>query len=203
LQAQDTTKGVPPGAPLELFFGKKYVQQSFYNQLGTLAKPDLVSPLNCVGLGGSGDFILTRGGSYSGHFFLVYIVPQPIKIDSIEGGKISGCIFSASLFGWELLKNQKHVHCIVSGGINLGRLRILGSDMLHQKNAQFAPMAALQPYFYIGKMKLGLNLQYDYDVSKTRWKRTWFAPKQYQHSIAPLRQTGASAFFCVGWNLSE
>lgn len=203
LPAQDTTNGVPPGAPMEVFYGKKYFQQSFYNQLGTIAKPDFVSPLHTVGFGVSGNFLVTRGRNYSGHFFLTYIIPQPVKIDSIEGGKISGCIVSASLFGWELLKNQKNVHCIVSGGINLGRLRILGNDILRQKNAQFSPMASLQPYCYLGKMKLGLNLQYDYDVSKTRWKRTWFAPKLYQHSIAGFRQTGASAFLFVGWNLSE
>lgn len=204
LQAQDAPGGVPAGAPLELFYGKKWFQQSFYNQLGTLAKPDFVSPLHLAGVGSSGKFYVSTRSydfNYYGHFFLAYIIPQPVKIDSIEGGKISGCIVSASLFGWDLLKNQKNVHCIVSGGLNFGRLRIIRNDMLRQKNAQFAPMASLQPYFYIGKMKLGLNLQYDYDVSKTRWKRTWFAPKQYQHSIAPFRQTGASAFLCVGWNL--
>lgn len=203
LRAQDTTKGVPPGAPMELFYGKKWFQQSFYNQLGTLEKPDLVSPLNCVGLGASGNFIMTRGGSYSGHFFLTYIMPQYIAIDSAESGKISGCIVSVSFFGWELLKNRKHVHCIISGGANFGRLRILGNERLRQKNAQLSPMISLQPYVYIGKMKLGLNLQYDYDVSKTRWKRTWFADKNNLAPIAPFRQTGVSAFLCLGWNLGK
>lgn len=199
--AQGTFPGAPFGAPMELVYGKKYFQGSFYNQLGTITKPDFVSPVHCVGLGVGGRILAGRSVEYDGHMYFTYIIPQRITIDSAETGKISGSIITLSFIGWDLLRNSKNVHFVVSGGANLGRLRIIGNERLRQKNAQLSPMISMAPFFLIGKMKLTLNFQYDYDLSKTAWKKTWFADKENKAVVAPFRQTGASAFVTVGWNL--
>lgn len=186
--------------PFHVFIGKKYYQNSFYKQLNELDSPSLNAPVTFVGLGYNGGFVVNRDYSYCGHMALLYIIPQQIRIDTNVAGKISGYVFSTSVVGWDLFKKNKKFDLMLSLGANVGRLRILKNEVLKQKNTILAPMVALSPSWKIKRIVVNFNFQYDYDFSKTDWRRMRFS-KSEKIPLNRFNQSGFSAFICVGVNI--
>lgn len=186
--------------PFDVFIGKKYYQNSFYNQLNELNSPSLNAPLTFVGLGYNGAFVVNRDYSYCGHMALLYIIPQKIDVDTNHVGKISGYVFSASVAGWDLFKKNRKFDLMLSLGANVGRLRILRNEALKQKNTILAPMVAWSPSWKIKRIVVTFNFQYDYDFSKKDWRRMRFS-KTDKMALNRFNQSGLSAFICVGMNI--
>lgn len=186
--------------PFDVFVGKKYYQNSFYNQLNELNNPSLKAPLTFVGLGYNGAFVVNRDYSYCGHMALLYILPQKINVDSNQVGKISGYVFSVSVAGWDFLKKNKKLDVILSLGVNVGRLRILANEALKQKNSLLAPMVAFSPSWKVRRMVVTFNFQYDLDLSKTDWRSMKYS-KTDKLPLNRFNQSGLSAFICVGMNI--
>lgn len=89
---------------------------------------------------------------------------------------------------------------MLSLGANVGRLRILKNEVLKQKNTILAPMVALSPSWKIKRIVVTFNFQYDYDFSKTDWRRMRFS-KSEKIPLNRFNQSGFSAFICVGVNI--
>lgn len=182
--------------PFHLMFGTKQFNSSFYDQLNTLDKFKIFQPVTLIGLGFNGQFIVNREYHHNGHLNLLLVVPQDITINN-QQGKLTGFIFSCSLFGVDLLKKKRNSKLIISVGFNTGRLRIYQNQLLAQKNPFFAPMISFLPKFTIKRITLGLNIQYDYDISSLNWRKTLFT-SDHKTLLDKFQQTGLTTLFFIG-----
>jgi len=191
---KDTSKFFPP---IQLMVGTKQFSSSFYNQLKTVDKFKINQPLNFVGLGLSGQFLVSCTYYYYGHIALLYIIPEDININN-QKGKLTGFMFSCSMYGIDFLPKNKNTDMIVSVGFNTGRIRIYQNELLRQKNPFFAPMISFLPKFTIKKITFGLNIQLDYDISSSNWRKTYFANTN-KMLLDKFKQTGLTTLFFIGY----
>lgn len=184
-------------SPFELMIGTKQFNSTFYDQIKTIDNFKIYQPVNFVGLGLSGNIAISRAFSYWGHIAFLYAIPQDIKINS-QNGKLTGFMFSCSVFGIDILRKKKNADLIISVGFNTGRLRIYQNELLRQKNPFFAPMISFHPKFTIKKVSLGLNIQLDYDLSRPNWRKTYFANTN-KTLLDNFKQTGLTTLFFIGY----
>lgn len=185
--------------PFELFAGKKLVHQTFYAQTNTFNAFDAARPLNLLGLGVNGHFVMTRGHDWFGHANLLMLLPQTISINNTEQAYLYGYSVALSLYGFNLLNEKKRNELVISAGLNAGNTCLGGHQQLRQKNAFIGPMASSYIKIYIRNFSIAFNLQYDYDITNPNWKKSWFV-KTEQMQINKWRQSGLSAFLCFGFN---
>ena len=55
-------------------------------------------------------------------------------------------------------------------GLNTGRLLIKSASYKTQKNPFFSPALFLNPRILIGKVVLGIRLDYQIDISRSSWR---------------------------------
>lgn len=182
---------------LDLYYGNRAFFGNFYKQLNTTSKYHFSSPVQTIGLGISGNFLLTRGGNFYGHFIYNQILPQTIVIQDSLKGKLNGFVFSFA-YGGAYQKAESNFALLFYLGFNTGRLKITGNPQLQEKNPFFAPKVGVQPKIRFGKMALSLIAEYDYDVSKPSWRRTLSA-KGDQVTMAKFRQTGLTGHIGIGY----
>ena len=186
--------------PYQLMIGSKLFNTSFYNQLNTINKFKIIQqPATFIGLGHNGQWRINRQFIYYGHIALLYIVPQEIEINN-QKGKLTGFMFSCSVYGFDLLNKKKNSDLIISFGFNSGRLKISKNELLRQKNPFFAPMISFCPKFTIKRIIIGLNAQFDYDISKPNWRKTFFANSN-KIPLDKFYQTGITTLFFVGYTI--
>jgi hypothetical protein len=191
--AKDSTKFV---FPFDVMLGTKEFTYSFYDKLNTVNNFKILRPVNLIGVGYNGEFNVTRKYHYYGHYALLFVVPQDIIINN-QKGKLTGFVFSCTLYGIDLLRKNKNIDLIISAGFNTGRLHIYQNDLLKQKNPFFSPMISFLPKFTFKKISFGLNIQYDYDISSTNWRRTNFSSSS-KIQLNKFQQTGITTLLFVG-----
>ena len=179
--------------------GTKQFSSSFYKQLNTLDIFKILQPVIFAGLGYNGQFDVSRGTFYFGHIALLYVIPQDITLNN-QKGKLTGFMFSCSLYGVDILKEKKNTNLIISVGFNTGRLRIYQNELLRQKNPFFSPMVSFLPKFTIKKITFGLNIQFDYDISSPNWRKTQFANSN-KTLLDKFQQTGVTTLIFIGYAL--
>ena len=183
----------------EIIYGTRLFTSNFNNQLNTVKYMDLGAPVQLVGIEESGGnmFAINREWSMSGHFSYCQVIPQKITINDTVNCNINGFIFSFCLFGGDLFYKSKTFGLLLSGGFNTGRLRLSGNEWARQKNPFFSPKVSIQPKVRIKKIVLSLRGDYEYDISKPSWRRTYFANKN-KIDLDKFKETGATIFFCFG-----
>lgn len=187
----------------DILYGTKLFKSNFYNQVNTLINYSYSSPVQLVGIGYSGGFNVTRGQfDFVGHVSYKQVIPHRLAINDTIKCNINGFVFSACVFGWDFFSKSKIFHLLFSGGFNTGRLRLGGNEWARQKNPFFSPKISLQPKIAIGKIILSVRADYEWDVSSKNWRRTHFATKD-KINLDPLKETGATVFFCFGFVLSD
>ncbi len=187
------------GPVMQLLFGKKMHQTSFYNQTSTLKEVSFTQPINVLGLGCHGGFNVGLRYHYAGHILYAYVLPQEIRVDSLVG-KLTGFYFSASVAGFDVFKKNEKFDFICSIGFTTGRLKINRNELLRQKNGFVAPMASTCLKVAVGKIVLGINAYYDYAINAGEWRKTIFA-NATKAPIANFKQTGLTTLFFIGKNV--
>lgn len=188
-KAQDSTK-IASDSYLDIYYGYRSLFQDFDGQLNTTENINLSTPLQLIGIRGC-EYIKFAwpGVRFYQHFAYNQVIPQPIYIHDTLKGNLTGCLWG---MGYGGLLKSKVVDLYYYLGFNTGRLRIYGKEQIRQKNPFFAPKIGLQPRFKFGKIGITAVVEYDYDVSKTAWRRTLLANKD-KVNIDRLRQTGVVA----------
>jgi hypothetical protein len=181
----------------DLYYGYRPQFQNFYNQLNTVKDLNFGKPLQMVGIGLSGQFVVMRDGTFNGHFIYNQIIPQTIYVSDTLEAKVSGFVFSFAYGGAITTKSEKFALCYYLG-FNTGRLRMYSNDVLKQKNPFFSPKIGIQPKAKIGKISLTLILDYEYDATNPNWRRTIFSNPN-QSTLASLRQTGITGQLGIGY----
>ena len=182
---------------LDFIYSQRTYQADLDGQLNSIGNYNFEKSLNYVGIGSVGPLVCNRKYYISGYQSFSILIPKSITISDTIQGKMMGFNIGISLIGIDLLYRYKNADVLVFGGFNTGRLRMYDNDQIRQKNPYFSPKIAMCPRVRIGKITISLNLEYEYDISKTGWRRTIFAPKN-GINVQNFRQSGFTSSFAVG-----
>ena len=130
--------------------------------------------------------------------YYTQIIPQSIKINDTINSKITGFNFGFTIMGFDFFPRQKIFNTYVNLGINTGRLKLFGNDLTKEKNPYFSPKLSIQPTLTLGIIRLFLRLEYDYDISKKNWRKTYYA-KANTLNLNKTSNTGLNVLACVGY----
>lgn len=182
---------------IDIFYGYRIYSHSFYNQLNTVDRISLNSPPQTISIGLSGYFSSTPKIGWHGHLIYNQIIPQTIFIQDTIKGKITGFVFGAA-FGRALKTKKENFALLYCLGFNTGRLRMFNNQLLKQYNPFFSPKISIQPKIKIGCLALSFLFEYEYDITKTSWKKTVFA-NDNKAKISNLRQTAITGQIGLGY----
>ncbi|MFL5751989.1 MAG: hypothetical protein ACJ76F_01170 [Bacteroidia bacterium] len=182
---------------LDLYYGSRSFTGSFYDQFNKVNKLNFSAPLQVMGVGVSGRFIVSRDGGFSGHFTFAKVVPQSIRLQDTLNCKVSGFIFSYG-YGTSVLRIRRLFELDAYAGFNTGRIKCYGNELVRQKNPFFSPKIGLQPKLNIHNMAISLRFEYEYDVSGSNWRRTLVASDK-KVNLEKFRQTGFTALLGIGY----
>ena len=192
---------VPTGhiQSIDLVYGYKSLNSDFYGQFNTLSKSFNSSlPLQLAGISFTGTFDQSRGKPYDGHLTYCQVVPQQIIVQDSLKGNINGFVFGCTSWGFDIFPNSNRFDLQMSVGFNTGRLRITQNELLRQKNPFFSPEVSLHPRIELGKFVLSLRADFEYDISRKNWRRTYFASED-KVNLAGIKQSGLSLLAGIGY----
>ena len=201
---QDTTKAKGSAQPLYgtnyILYGTRLPQNNFYSQLNTVGKYNFSSPLQMIGIGQGRYVSLT--GRYTSvwrvvHYSYSQIIPQKIIVNDTINCNVNGYVFSFCIAPLSLFRKSKFISLHISYGFNTGRLRLSGNELVNQKNPFFSPMISVRPVISIKNIRFTLRGDYEYDVSKPSWRRTYFTSKN-KTDLEKFKETGITFFFGIG-----
>ena len=154
------------------------------------------SPLQFLGTGITllGDSIDTGGKYFIGNAQIVAYLPQRISIFNV----------GLTFLGLDAFPQVKNFDLIFNLGFDAGRI-LLTNPGLHQRNLYFAPKLSIQPKVKMGPVALSLFAEYGYDLTKDKWRKTWFGP-DHQNNLMPYSikiggLSGLSWFVTLGYVL--
>ena len=181
----------------DLYYGYRPSFQNFYNKLNTTSKFDLNQPLQIIGIGISGQFIVTRGNNFFGHFIYNQVIPKDIILNDTIKCKITGFNFSYG-YGDAITSKTGLFSLYYYAGFNTGRLRTYGNELARQKNFYFSPKIGLQPKIKIKNIAISLIIECDYDITNANWKHNTFSSRN-QTKINKFRQSGITGQLGIGY----
>ena len=163
-------------------------------------------PLQFVGAGITvlGDSIDTGGKFFIGNFQIAAYLPQRISINDSLTVKSRGFNFGLTFLGLDAFPKSKYFDLVFNFGFDAGRI-LLTSPGIHQRNLYFAPKISIQPKVRMGPVALSVCAEYGYDLTKDKWRKTWFGPK-HQNNLIPYSNkigglSGISWFVTLGYVL--
>ena len=183
----------------DVYYGYRSYFQNFYNQLNTTNNTQFNKPLQTIGIGYSGELESTREHKFFSHFLYSQIIPQTIHIKDTIKCKITGFVFSAA-YGRALTTKSGVFNTFFYIGFNTGRLRMYDNELVRQKNPFFSPKLGLQPKVRLGHIIISFIVEYEYDISKSNWRRTLFSNND-KVSLNNLKQTGLTGLVAIGFTL--
>jgi hypothetical protein len=190
----------------DLIYGYRTLNRSQFSanldkKYNTFSDFKLSSPLQYVGVGSN--FAAAVGiMDFTGNLQICVYLPQRINLPGSSTAKSTGFNVGITFLGIDLIKNTKNVDLLASFGFDAGQLLITG-DGIKQRNRYFAPKLSLQPKVKIGRIALSLCAEYGYDLTKDKWRKTWFGPGHQEnltpHSTKIGGLSGLSWFVTLGY----
>ncbi len=191
---------------IDLIYGFRILNRpqfasNFDKKYNTFSDFKMSSPLQYVGAGitlvasfGNRDYV-------SNLQFCVYL-PQKINLTDSSTAKSTGFNVGFTFLGFDLLRNAKNLDLIANFGFDAGQLLITDAG-INQRNRYFAPKVSLQPKVRLGRIALSVCAEYGYDLTKDKWRKTWFGPG-HQNNLVPSSNkigglSGLSCFVTVGY----
>ncbi len=132
---------------------------------------------------------------------LQYFLPQTITVNDSLDGKISGFNFGMTLVGVNLLPFSRHFSLYLGWGFNTGRLLVRANGYRAQKNPFFAPLVSFKPTVYFGRLALGVNAVYQWDISKRGFRPVNISNRSANFLLPTQKQSGLMLQFTLGWVL--
>ncbi len=164
------------------------------------------APLQFVGAGLTvlGDSIDTGGKYFIGNIQVSAYLPQRISIKDSLTAKSGGFNLGITFLGLDAFPRVKNFDLVFNFGFDAGRI-LLTNPGMQQRNLYFAPKLSVQPKVKMGPVALSLVAEYGYDLTKDKWRKTWFGPG-HQNNLTPYSNktgglSGLSWFVTLGYVL--
>ena len=163
-------------------------------------------PLQFLGAGITvlGDSIDTGGKYFIGNAQICAYLPRRININDSITAKSGGFNFGLTFLGLDAFPRIKNFDLVFNFGFDAGRI-LLTNPGMKQRNLYFAPKLSIQPKVKMGPVALSLVAEYGYDLTKDKWRKTWFGPG-HQNNLTPYSNkigglSGLSWFVTIGYVL--
>ncbi len=186
---------------LDLYYGIRIYDKSYYNQLNSISNVNHKQPPNFVGIGYSGyRFNIGRGGwirSFLVEMNYYKILPTKIFIEDSLNTKFSGFAYGFGI-GNGLRTSNQRLSISAYIGFNTGRTTLSKNEFITQKNQFFSPKITIQPKVIIKRFVISLIAEAEYDISNPAWKQTLFERKE-PHLLLPFHQTCLTGIVSIGY----
>lgn len=180
----------------DIYIGKKLLGNSPFNKVNSIDNFSIENPISYIGIGYSGRFIVSRKDAYEGHIIYNQIIPQKISVDTLNL-VLSGFSFALA-YGKALFSKNKKNSLIFSFGLNTGRIKLKNSSLdLYYKNLFLSPKFSLQPKTKVGKSFVSLIIDYEYDISKHKWKER--RKNNFSYSFTKASLSGVTVLFSLAF----
>ena len=191
LHAQSDSSSVT--SSLDLIYGYRMFNGSFYDQLNTTNHFDYKLPVQLAGIAVSDNKYVNKNVEYYGHISYGQVIPQSIIIQNITC-KINGFVLGVD---YGISVGSKIFKVLIGTGFNTGRLKLSAKDQVDLKNPFFSPKICIQPKVAIKKFVISVMAEYDFDISNTKWYK--ISSKSVNTvGVANFKQTCFTPFFCIG-----
>lgn len=141
---------------------------------------------------------------------IVQFIPSSFSVNDSISGTLSGSSFNFA-FGYDVFGKSDFFDLLFSGGINLGRMKLIQNNLdflrnstntLHLKNMFISPKAQVMMKFSFKTVNLTFCADYLYDVSGSDWKEKLLARhKPASAAVTAFNQTGLSFSVCLGLSI--
>src|ERR1700749_4343233 len=84
---------------LDVYYGYKTYFHDFQHRFNTVYNTQAAQPVQLIGIGYSGYFLVDRGDNFYGHFGYSQVMPQAMKVNDTISAKVTGFVFSAAYGG--------------------------------------------------------------------------------------------------------
>lgn len=186
---------------VELMCGQKIFQNEVLNgSLNDFDNYTIGEPLNYIGVGVTVIYWTNRKRYFPGTIGFNHFIPQEVSLSDTVSGRISGFNFRYAIFGYDFFERTRWLDLIVFPGFKTGRIRLFGDSRIEQVNAYFAPCVTLAPRFNIGKISLQFRVEYEFDITRSKWRKVWFSTSP-KVDLGPMKSTGLSTSVSLGWVL--
>jgi hypothetical protein len=118
---------------IDIYYGYRIYQNSFYNQLNTLNGAKTNEPPQIIGIGISGHNHLVGPWALQPIFAYYKIIPTKIYIEDTLNTKLSGFVFGFGL-GKSLVTKNENLSISAYLGFNTGRTTLTKNEFISQKN---------------------------------------------------------------------
>jgi hypothetical protein len=182
---------------LDLYYGNRVFDKSYYNQLNSIGHIDQKSPPMIIGAGFSGynHWFKSRIMVIQANYYK--LIPTRIMIEDTLNTKFSGYAYGFGV-GPSLSSLKKNLNLNLYFGFNAGRTTLSKNDYITQKNLFFAPKITVQAKFIVKQIALSFIVEGEYDVTNPIWRQTTFERKD-PHLLKPFHQTCFTGILSLGW----
>ncbi len=196
---------------VDLIYGFRTIHRPLFSpnvekKYSTFSDFNWSQPLQFVGAGITllGDSIDTYGKYFIGNAQIVAYLPQRISLSDSLTAKSGGFNFGLTFLGLDAFPRAKNFDLIFNLGFDAGRI-LLTNPGMKQRNLYFAPKLSIQPKVKMGPVALSICAEYGYDLTKDKWRKTWFGPG-HQNNLVPYStkiggMSGLSWFVTLGYVL--
>ncbi|MCD6069458.1 MAG: hypothetical protein K0S33_4284 [Bacteroidetes bacterium] len=186
-------QGYENSSCFDVMYGYKMYHQKFGKAFNTLGDFSFQKPVRIIGVKETAG--LEKGDGVA-EFYLAGIIPTAIRVQDSVPAKVTGLIFG-SAGNIDLFKKSEIFDLFFKMGFNLSCIRLYGSQELNQKNFSFAPKLGIEPRINLGRLVFSASAEYDYDLTKPRWKRAWFTGKD-KMPLQKFWQSGLTTSVSIG-----
>ena len=111
--AKDTSSDIYASG--DIYYGYKTYFHDFQHRFNTVYRAQAANPVQLVGIGYSGYFLVQRSSNFYGHFGYSQVLPQRLKVNDTISAKITGFVFSAAYGGAFVSDNKKFMLIVYLG----------------------------------------------------------------------------------------
>lgn len=182
---------------LDIYYGFKSYRNSFYNQLNNINNVNLNSPITILGFGVSNyDFAYNPRGQVVFHMSLYMYQKSSITISDTNSSKIKGFSYNFGI-GKIFATHNRRFSFPIYLGFKTGRLKLNLADGSNPVNPFFSPKLTIQPKIMLTrKLSLSLVIDFEYDVSKTLWKKS-----NSGSYLTNYNQSGLAGLISIGYGI--
>jgi len=179
---------------IDLIYGYRMFNQNFSNQFNTTTNLSYKNPVQLGGLQISDNKYVNKYLDYYGAISYRQVIPQNILVQNITS-KVNGFVFGLD-YGLSLGVSNKF-KVLVGIGFNTGRMKLHADNQIDLKNPFFSPKISIQPKLVIKKLVLSVRAEYDFDISKTDWRKR-ASSSTNTVILNNFKQSGFTPLFCIG-----
>ncbi|HLP56972.1 MAG TPA: hypothetical protein VK151_18180 [Fluviicola sp.] len=191
---------------LTVTYGNQLYDKPLLGQVNTLDSFQFGMPVQYVGFGANGHFVMNDKVNFGGHMIVAKYLTKYVDVNDSTIAKLSGSSFGFG-YGFDCLSMAENIDFILSVGANIGRMKITqavnpytGEKIgLSVKNMFISPKASAMLILYVGNTSLSLNAEYAYDVSATGWKSKIFGRDESGIAVPAFQQSGLGFSVALGY----